>query len=135
MVLGLIGTLTLIVAGVGIANVMFISVKRATREIGIRMALGATSYKIMAYYGLEALITTAIGGIIGLLMAKGVVVIINKIPMKAELLQYFGSPRPVLSWTVMIVVIAILGAIGFLAGFFPARKAALINPAEALRYE
>lgn len=135
IVLGIIGGLTLVVAGVGIANVMYISVKRATREIGIRMALGATPFNILAYYACEALITTAIGGVFGLLMAKGLVSVINLIPMNSEILQHMGSPRPVLSMTVMIIVILVLGLIGFFAGLFPARKAALINPAEALRYE
>lgn len=133
--LGVIGALTLVVAGVGIANVMYISVKRATREIGIRMAIGATSYEILFYYACEALITTAIGGAIGLVMAKGLVILVNKIPMNSELLDYFGNPRPILSWNVMLVVILILGVIGFIAGIFPAKKAASINPAEALRYE
>lgn len=134
-ILGIIGVLTLVVAGVGIANVMYISVKRATREIGIRMAVGATTYEILFYYACEALITTGIGGILGLIMAKGLVLLVNQIPMNSELLQYMGSPRPVLSLNVMIIVIVVLGVIGFFAGIFPARKAASINPAEALRYE
>lgn len=133
--LGVIGALTLVIAGVGIANVMFISVKRATREIGIRMTLGATTYEILFYYVCEALFTTAIGGIIGLLMAKILVWLVNQIPMKSELLEYFGSPRPILSFNIMLIVIILLGAVGFVAGVFPARKAALINPAEALRHE
>lgn len=133
--LGVIGALTLVVAGVGIANVMYISVKRATREIGIRMAIGATTYEILFYYACEALMTTALGGAIGLLMAKGLVLLVNKIPMNSELLDYFGNPRPILSWSVMLIVILVLGVIGFVAGIFPAKKAASINPAEALRYE
>lgn len=133
--LGVVGALTLVIAGVGIANVMFISVKRATREIGIRMTLGATTYEILFYYACEALVTTALGGIVGLLMAKGLVWLVNQIPMKSELLEYFGSPKPVLSFNVMLIVILVLGAVGLFAGIFPARKAASINPAEALRHE
>lgn len=134
-ILGVIGTLTLVVAGVGIANVTYISIKRATREIGIRMALGATTYDILFYYACEALLTTALGGIVGLVMAKGFVGLINLIPAKSEVLQEIGNPRPILSFTVMMVVISILGLIGFLSGLFPARKAAWINPAEALRHD
>jgi len=135
IVLGIIGSLTLLVAGVGIANVMYISVRRATREIGIRMALGATAHDILAYYACEAGITTAIGGVIGLFLTKIVVFIINCIPINSDILEEFGSPRPVMSLSVILLVIFTLGATGLLAGIFPARKAALINPAEALRYE
>jgi len=135
VVLGIMGSLTLIVAGVGIANVMYMSVRRATREIGIRMALGAQPYEILLYYVIEALLTTFIGGMTGVLLTEGLVMIVAQIPMDSEILQYFGSPRPVLSMVIVLVVISILGIIGILAGFFPARKAANIHPAEALRYE
>ncbi len=133
--LGIIGALTLIIAGVGIANVMFISVRRATRDIGIRMAIGARSYQILTHYILEALLTTAIGGLLGLAAAKGIIELVNLIPMHGEFFQFIGKPKPQLSATVVFVVIAVLGCIGFLSGFFPAKKAANIDPAEALRYE
>lgn len=134
-VLGIIGALTLVVAGVGIANVMYISVKRATREIGIRMALGAKPYEILLYYATEAVLTTALGGILGFLMAFGLVYFIQHIPVHSEVLDHLGNPRPILSFSVILMVMLVLGAIGILAGIFPARKAALINPAEALRHE
>jgi len=135
IVLGIIGTLTLIVAGVGIANVMYISVKRATREIGIRMAFGAKTYDILLYYAGEALLTTLIGGFVGLFMAILLVHVIQKIPIHSKVFEFMGNPKPVLSLQVIVVVIMILGIIGFLAGIFPARRAAMINPAEALRHE
>jgi len=133
--LGLIGSITLIVAGVGIANVMFISVNRATREIGIRMALGARSYHILLHYVIEALITTLIGGIVGIILTQGIIFAIKKIPMHSPMLNYMGNPQPVLSMGVLIAVVISLGIIGLLAGFFPAHKAAHIEPAIALRHD
>jgi len=135
MVLGIIGALTLVVAGVGALNVMYISVRSATREIGVRMALGATTFDILLYYICEALLTAAIGGTLGAFLAKGTVMLINLVPMDSELLQYLGRPRPILSIQLIFIVIITLGAISLTAGAFPARKAASIDPVEALRYE
>jgi len=133
--LGIIGGLTLIVAGVGIANVMYVSVSNATRDIGIRMAVGARDYQILTQYILEGLFATAIGGALGLLISQGVVSLVGQIPMNGEFFEYVGKPVPVLSPGVALIVVSVLGAIGFLAGLFPARRAARVEPAEALRYE
>lgn len=133
--LGGVGTLTLLIAGVGIANVMYVSVSHATREIGIRMTVGAHSYQILGRYIAEAMLTTLLGGIIGVMLAWSVVELIQLIPMNSDFFVSIGRPRPVLSKMVVFIVIFILGIIGLLAGFFPARKASMINPAEALRYE
>lgn len=133
--LGIVGGLTLIIAGVGIANVMFASVKKATREIGIRMAVGAQTHQILLHYIFEALLAAAIGGFIGFIIAWCVVKVIGLIPISSDILIQMGKPKPVLSLTVIIIVMVTLGLVGFLAGFFPARKASLINPAEALRHD
>ena len=133
--LGIIGGLTLIVAGVGIANVMYVSVSNATRDIGIRMAVGARSYQVLSQYVLEALGATAIGGLLGIAASQLVVWIVEQVPMDGEFFEFVGRPVPVLSLQVALIVVAVLGIIGFLAGFFPARKAARVDPAEALRYE
>jgi len=133
--LGLVGMLTLIVAGVGIANVMFISVNRATREIGIRMAVGARSYQVLIHYVIEALLATAIGGFIGIAVTKIIIFGISLIPMHGQFFKMIGKPIPVLSPSIVIVVILILGFIGLVAGIFPATKAAKIDPAIALRHE
>ena len=135
VMLGIIGGLTLIVAGVGIANVMYVSVSNATRDIGIRMAVGARQGDIMQQFLIEALGATAIGGFLGIFASQLVVWIVEQVPMDGEFFEFVGRPVPVLSLQVALIVVAVLGIIGFLAGFFPARKAAQVDPAEALRYE
>ena len=135
IVLGVVGGLTLIVAGVGIANVMYVSVTNATRDIGIRMAVGARTYQILGQYILEGLLATAIGGALGIAASQLVVWGVGLIPMEAEFFQFVGRPVPVLSMTVAAIVVLVLGIIGFVAGYFPARKGAQVDPAVALRYE
>jgi putative ABC transport system permease protein len=133
--LGVIGMLTLLVAGVGVANVMYVSVRRATHEIGLRMALGARAYNILTHYIFESFLVTLLGGIIGLIIAGALVYGMRKIPFSGKLIDIIGQPHPVLSLNVFFVVILVLGIIGFLSGIFPALKAASIDPAKALTYE
>lgn len=134
--LGIIGFVTLMVAGIGIANVMYASVKRATRDIGIRMAVGATPNNIRCHYLIQAMLTMMIGGTIGLCLTVGLIALIKKIPMtNSELYIYLGKPQPELSLSVMAIVVVALIVVGIVAAWFPANKAASITPLEALQSE
>jgi putative ABC transport system permease protein len=130
-----IGFLTLLIAGVGVANVMYVVVKERTREIGIKMAIGARRSYILSQFIFEALLLAFIGGSIGMLFSFGVVSAVRMLPAGDGInaMQFLG--RPVLSLTTMLMTTGVLAAIGLLAGFFPARKAASVDPVESLRYE
>lgn len=132
--LGIIGALTLITGGVGVANIMFAVVNERTREIGVKMALGARRSWITGPLVLEGMLFTFFGGMIGLALALAAVAAIGQLPLEGnEALEYLS--RPVISPAVGLAAALILGTIGLLAGYFPARRAARINPAETLRYE
>jgi putative ABC transport system permease protein len=128
-----VGFLTLLIAGVGVANVMYVVVKERTKEIGVRMAVGAKRRHILAQFVLEALLISFIGGAIGMLFCWGVVSFVRTLPSNEGVMQFFG--RPVLSPGIMLLTSSILALIGLLAGFFPARRAASVDPVESLRYE
>jgi putative ABC transport system permease protein len=131
---GVIGALTLIIGGVGVANIMYAVVKERTREIGVKMALGARRNWITGPFILEGLVYTLLGGLFGALIAIVLVVLIGLLPTEgSEALDFLG--KPTLSWPIGLVTVAILGTAGLLAGYFPARRAASIDPATTLRYE
>ncbi|MDF2866569.1 MAG: hypothetical protein K0S11_39 [Gammaproteobacteria bacterium] len=132
--LGVAGALTIIVAGAGIANVMFASVSSATCEIGVRKALGAQNYQILLYYVYQSLLITAIGGCIGILLSMAIAALINHLPLiSGALVNNIGKPQVLLSSAVLVTIVSILGLIGLLAGLFPARRAAKVDPVVALR--
>ena len=128
-----IGFLTLLIAGVGVANVMYVVVKERTREIGIKLAVGAKRSYILAQFISEALLLAFVGGAIGLLFSWGVISIVHLFPSDEGAMQFLG--KPILSPGIMLMTTGILGIIGLLAGLFPARKAASLDPVESLRYE
>ncbi|MEO8378567.1 MAG: ABC transporter permease [Acidobacteriota bacterium] len=134
MFLGIVGALTLLIGGVGVANIMFAVIKERTREIGVKMALGAKARWIIWPFVLEALVYTFIGGALGITIATLLVAAASLIPTEGnKVMSFLGHPT--LSPQIGIATSAILGLIGLVAGYFPARRAARIDPASTLRYE
>jgi len=125
--LGILGALTLIVGGIGVSNIMNVVVEERTREIGIKMALGAKKRFVLWQFIFETLVITFIGGGIGFVISYGIIQIYPV--FKAE--EYVGTPE--ISVAVAVAVSCLLGFIGLLSGFFPAHRAANLNPVEALR--
>ena len=131
--LGIIGALTLFVGGMGVANIMYAVVKERTREIGVKMALGAKVRQVMAPFVMEALLMTVAGGVLGTVVSLLLMAVIAVLPLKGEAFDFLG--RPTFSPPIAVATSAILGTVGMLAGYFPARRAASVNPAVSLRYE
>lgn len=125
--LGMIGSFTLAVAGIGLANIMFIVVQERTKEIGVKRAVGATRRDIMVQFFLETSFILALGAGIGFLFSAGIVAVLQKIPIK----EFVGSPE--MSPLVVGVTMAVLAVIGLAAGLFPARRAANADVVDCLR--
>ncbi len=125
ILLAAIAGISLLVGGIGIMNIMFVSVTERTREIGLRMAVGAKGLHILTQFLMEAIIVSIGGGLIGVLMGVGASALIGKL---------VGWPVSV-SETSIIVSFAVCTVIGVFFGWYPARKAAALDPIEALRYE
>jgi len=131
--LGGMGFLTLLIAGVGVANVMYVVVKERTAEIGLKMAVGAKRRQILYQFVFEGMLLAGIGGLIGLLISWGVVSVVWTFPADDGPMQFLG--RPIFSLPIVLATSGLLGLIGLLAGYFPARKASSMDPVESLRYE
>jgi putative ABC transport system permease protein len=125
MMLGSVAAVSLIVGGIGIMNIMLVSVTERTREIGIRMSLGARGSDILLQFLLEAVVLSLSGGTIGVLLSAGISLILNK----------WTTIPTVFEPVVVLLSFTFSGAVGVFFGFYPARKAAQLNPIDALRYE
>ncbi len=124
--LGIVGSLTLVVGGIGVSNIMNVVVEERTREIGIKMALGAKQGAVLKQFLVETLLVTGIGGAIGFAISLGICGVFPE-----SLVEYVG--RPELSPTVALITTGILGVIGVLAGYFPAREASRLDPVVAMK--
>ena len=125
MLLGAIASVSLLVGGIGIMNIMLVSVTERTREIGIRMAIGAKTWDIRLQFIIEALTLSLIGGIIGIIAGVSTSMILSTLS---------GWPT-VVSWLSIMLAFGFSGIVGIFFGFYPAYKASLLNPIDALRYE
>lgn len=126
IVLLLIAAIALVISGIGIMNIMLVTVTERTREIGIRMAVGASRRDILQQFLLEAVLISVSGGLVGIALGVG-------IPLSARYL--FAGLRVPLSVLSIVVAFAVSFAVGLIFGLLPANRAARLNPAEALRYE
>jgi len=124
-VLGAIASISLLVGGIGIMNIMLVSVTERTREIGLRKAVGARASDILMQFIVEALVISLLGGLIGLMFGMGV----------AFLVGALGILTPVISASSVILALGFSMAVGLFFGIYPARRAARLNPIDALRYE
>jgi putative ABC transport system permease protein len=125
--LGVIGSFTLMVGGLGVSNIMYVVVEERTREIGIKLAVGAKPRFIQGQFLLETLTLTAIGGLLGFVITLAVLTVFPLLGLD----EFVGTP--VASPIVVLTTAGLLGLIGFVAGYFPARRASLLDPVVALK--
>ena len=124
--LAVIGSFTLIVGGIGVSNIMYVVVEERTREIGVKLAVGAKPRFILGQFLVETLTLTAVGGVLGLIVTLGVIAV-----FPAALDEYVGTPEA--SPVVVLTTATLLGIIGTVAGYFPARRASQLDPVVALK--
>jgi len=125
LLLGAIAAISLLVGGIGIMNIMLVSVTERTREIGIRLAIGALEREVLLQFLVEAVVLSSLGGIIGIALGIGAGISVS---------LYFELPV-IMNFPMILTAFLFSTAVGIIFGYFPARKAARLNPIDALRYE
>ena len=125
LLLGAIASVSLLVGGIGIMNIMLVSVTERTREIGIRMAIGARQQDILTQFLLEAIMISITGSLIGLLLGIGGALLVN----------YITDMAIIISGGAVLIAFGVAAGVGVFFGFYPAKKAAALDPIEALRYQ
>ena len=125
ILLGAIASVSLIVGGIGIMNIMLVSVTERTREIGLRLALGAKARDILSQFLVEAVTLSILGGVTGILFGVAT----------SALISHFAGWNTLVSPTAIVLAFVFSGLVGVFFGYYPARKAALLDPIDALRYE
>jgi putative ABC transport system permease protein len=137
ILLGFIGTITLGIGGIGLMNIMLVSVTQRTREIGVEKALGARKRDILFQFLSEALVITAVGGAFGILLSYAISLSVGTLTLYSAMAKYAeaGDIHLIVAPRVLLISTIILAFVGVCSGMFPAMRAANLDPIEALRYE